>query len=618
MCGIYGEFFPNTLLSEKEQFLKANDLNTNRGPDMSGYWTDSNSVQLGFRRLSIMDVSENGNQPMVSMHQKYAMVFNGEIYNFISLKEELLCKGYIFKSESDSEVLVNYFECFGIQKTLDVIEGMFAIALFDIDDQSISLIRDFAGIKPLFYSYNIGNVVFGSRYDQVAKHKNSIDNAIDQEVLKTYIKMHYIPAPYGILEDTFQVYPGEYVNIDSKGKLSKYIYWEFPALSEEDLISDKEEALHFLDSKLKESVKDQLEADVPLGTFLSGGIDSPLVTTYAKASKEDLKAFTIGSDSKIHDESEDAKTYASLIGVDILLEKMVASDAKKILKDCMRNLQEPFADYSIIPTYELTKNASKSFTVMLSGDGGDELFFGYERFHSVYKNFKFTWLPHRLRYLAYGLDKLIFKNKYINSCILADNLAQAHKELHSRTNSSILEKVFPSMVGTDEKTLPFYKYSEKLNKNQFLHEMRKAEFYGMMQKTLTKVDRMSMANSIEVRVPFLQKKVIEAALKIHPKLSLKKTQKKQILKDLLRKLVSNPPIDNKKRGFSVPLSKWLREDLKEEISKGIFNTTFIKKFNIDTNTLQVVWEEHQQGTKDHKWFLFTIYSLQQWHENLKK
>ena len=618
MCGIYGEYFPNNLLSKKEQFLKANDLNTNRGPDMSGYWTDSNSVQLGFRRLSIMDVSDNGNQPMVSKHQKYAMVFNGEIYNFNVLKQELLSRGYTFKSESDSEVLVNYFECFGIQKTLDVIEGMFAIGLYDIANKSISLIRDFAGIKPLFYSYDQGNVVFGSRYDQVAKHNNSIDNAIEQEVLKTYLKMHYIPAPYGILEDTFQVYPGECVNIDSKGKLSKYIYWEFPALSEEDLISDKEEALQFLDSKLKESVKDQLEADVPLGTFLSGGIDSPLVTSYAKASKDNLKAFTIGSDSKVHDESEDAKTYASLIGVDMLLEKMVASDAKKILKDCMLNLQEPFADYSIIPTYELTKNASKSFTVMLSGDGGDELFFGYERFHSVAKNFKFTWLPHKLRYLAYGVDKLLFKNKHMNSCILSDTLSDAHKGLHSRTNTSILEKVFPSMVGIDEKTLPFYKYSEKLTKNQFLHEMRKAEFYGMMQKTLTKVDRMSMANSIEVRVPFLQKKVIEAALKIHPKLSLKKSQKKLILKNLLRKLVPNSPIDNKKRGFSVPLSKWLREDLKDDISEGIFEDSFTQKFGVDKAILMKIWKEHQEGKKDHKWFLFTIYSLQQWHENLKK
>ena len=311
---------------------------------------------------------------MISMNQKFAMVFNGEIYNFITLKQELQSLGYTFKSESDSEVLVNYFECFGIQKTLKVIDGMFAIALYHIEKKSISLIRDFAGIKPLFYSFSQGNVVFGSRYDQVAKHENSINSPIDQQVLKTYLKMHYIPAPYGILKDTFQVYPGECINIDSKGNRSKYIYWEFPEIIEDTLISDREQALHFLDSKLKESVKDQLEADVPLGTFLSGGIDSPLVTSYAKASKDDLKAFTIGSDSKVHDESEDAKIYASLIGVDMLLDKMVALDAKKILKECMSNLQEPFADFSIIPTYELTKNASKSFTVMLSGDGGDELF----------------------------------------------------------------------------------------------------------------------------------------------------------------------------------------------------------------------------------------------------
>ena len=212
----------------------------------------------------------------------------------------------------------------------------------------------------------------------------------------------------------------------------------------------------------------------------------------------------------------------------------------------------------------------------------------------------------------------LFKNKHMNSCILSETLSDAHKGLHSRTNTSILEKVFPSMLGIDEKTLPFYNYSEKLTKNQFLHEMRKTEFYGMMQKTLTKVDRMSMANSIEVRVPFLQKKFIEAALKIHPKLSLKKTQKKQILKDLLRKLVSNTPIDNNKRGFSIPLSKWLCEDLKDVISQGIFDDRFTQKFDIDKPSLEKVWEEHQKGSKDHKWLLFTIYSLQQWHENLKK
>ena len=208
MCGIYGEFFPNGNLTQEQKFRKSNDLNFHRGPDMMGRWSDENLVQLGFRRLSIMDVSENGNQPIISMYHKFCMVFNGEIYNFRELRKELLSSGYTFKSESDSEVLVNYFECFGLEKTLEVIDGMFAIALYDIQHQRIYLIRDFAGIKPLFYSNTNGNIVFGSRYDQIAKHQNSINNEIDQQVLKTYLKMHYIPAPYGILKDTFQVYPG--------------------------------------------------------------------------------------------------------------------------------------------------------------------------------------------------------------------------------------------------------------------------------------------------------------------------------------------------------------------------------------------------------------------------
>lgn len=618
MCGIYGEFFPNGNLTQEQNFRKSNDLNFHRGPDMMGRWSDENLVQLGFRRLSIMDVSENGNQPMISMHHKFCMVFNGEIYNFRELKKELLSRGYTFKSESDSEVLVNYFECFGLEKTLEVIDGMFAIALYDIQHQRIYLIRDFAGIKPLFYSNTNGNIVFGSRYDQIAKHQNSIDNEIDQQVLKTYLKMHYIPAPYGILKDTFQVYPGECVTIESSGELSKYLYWEFPEIDKNKLIQNKEEALKFLDENLSLSVKDQLEADVPLGTFLSGGIDSPLVTSYAKAYKKDLKAFTIGSDSEVHDESEDAQKYASLIGIDMLLDKMDASDAKKILKDCMSNLQEPFADFSVIPTYELTKNASKKFKVMLSGDGGDELFYGYERFESVSKNLKFTWIPKPLRYFFYGLDKILFKNNHINDCILEDNLAKSHRELHSRTSEHYLNKVFPTLENVKMKYLPFYHYSEKSDKLTFLHHMRKAEFYGMMQKTLTKVDRMSMANSLEVRVPFLQRKLIESALKIHPDLSFGRRRKKQILKDLLRILIPQAPIDNRKRGFSVPLSKWLKEDLKDEVEEAIFSQQFLNVFSISEKALKLVWHEHQRGLRDHKWFLFTIYSLQQWHKNLGK
>lgn len=618
MCGIYGEFFPNRKLSSKADFLKHNDFNLNRGPDMSGYWSDKKNIQLGFRRLSILDLSESGNQPMLSNNNRYAMVFNGEIYNFLKLKEELINKGYSFSSQGDSEVLVNYFECFGLQKTLDQIDGMFAIALYDIVNNDLTLIRDFAGIKPLHYSKTNENIVFGSRYDQIAKHNLSINSLIDKEVLKTYLRMHYVPAPYGILEGTFQLEPGQCITFKSDGTFSSKKYWQFPEIKEEQLITNKKEALNLLKVELEKAVKDQMISDVPLGAFLSGGIDSPLIVNAAKKNKKDVKAFSIGSDSKIHDESEDAKKYAKLIDVDLHLKKMKSFDAMHIIKDCMNNFQEPFADFSLIPTYQLTSNASKEFTVMLSGDGGDELFFGYERFNSVGKNLKYRWLPGFLRYPIYGIDKLLFKNKHINSCILNEELADSHKNLHSRVTNNELNLVFPNLKNEKEKTIDCYNYSENNSEFKFYNDMRNAEFYGMMQKTLTKVDRMSMANSLEVRVPFLQKSFINAAVKIHPKLSFANSGKKQILKDLLKKELPKSPIDNRKRGFTIPLRKWLREELKEEFEKEIFNTEFLQEFGINKKELEKVWHTHQAGEKDNKWFIFTIYSLQQWRKKQKE
>jgi len=617
MCGIYGEFFNNTKLSTNESFKKQNDLNIKRGPNAEGFWSNKINCQLGFRRLSILDLSEKGNQPMVSMHGKYAMVFNGEIYNFTILKDELIDNGYHFNSTGDTEVLVNYFECFGIDKTLEIIDGMFAIALYSIDDGSLYLIRDFAGIKPLFYGVVKNDIVFGSRYDQISKHA-IVEKNIDQKALKLYLKMHYMPAPFCILENTYQVEPGEYVKIDANGILEKKIYWEFPKVVESNLITDKNEAISLMDEQLEIAVKNQLVSDVPLGTFLSGGIDSPLITYLSKKNKDDIISFTIGSDSKTHDESEIAKEYATQIGCKFELKKMQSFDAKNILKECMVNLQEPFADFSLIPTFELTKNASKKFTVMLSGDGGDELFFGYERFQSVSKNKKWRFIPKPFRYLSYGIDKVLTKNKNINECSLSDSLSSSHQGLHSRSLTKDIDAIFPSLKEIKSYTLPFYQYSDLTDELTFLDNMRKAEYYGMMQKTLAKVDRMSMANSLEVRVPFLQKSFIEAALKIHPNLSFSKKNKKEILKDLLRFYLPNPPIDEVKRGFTIPLSKWLREDLKEVVGNSIFDAKFLTTFSINKNNLQKIWDSHQKGEKDYKWPIFTIYSLQQWHQNLIK
>ncbi|GGZ81008.1 asparagine synthase (glutamine-hydrolyzing) [Algibacter mikhailovii] len=618
MCGIHGEFFNKRSLTPKEQFLVFNDKNYHRGPDLSGYWSNSRNCQLGFRRLSILDLSALGNQPMKSQNGKYVMVFNGEIYNFVKLRETLVNHGYIFKTTTDSEVLVNCFEHYGVLKTLDLIDGMFAVALYDTAKDKLILARDFAGIKPLFYSFKAGQLVFGSRYDQISKHHLNKDAKIDKRVLKTYLAKHYVPAPLGILENTYQAEPGQIVEVE-QGQLKKTYYWRLPEkIDEADLITDKDEALELIKTSLKDAVSAELMADVPLGSFLSGGIDSPLITYFAKKLKPDVTAYSIGSDSVKHDESEDASAYAALIGCDFNIDNLDSKLVSKFFLDAMAHLKEPFADFSLIPAYALTKGAKKRSTVMLSGDGGDELFFGYERFYSVIKNLPYKKVPLKLRYFFYGLDKALFRNKHVNSCFLSSNLSKAHENLHSRFRPEKIHATFPNLNDIELYDLACYDYKNSSKILDMLHEMRKAEFYDMMQKTLTKVDRMSMANSLEVRVPFLKKSFIETALKIHPNLSYGANKKKQILKDLLRSVLPKSPINNVKRGFSVPLGQWIREDLKQVIYDAIFEDGFIKTFEIDKIALKHIWDAHQTGGKDNKWSIFTIYSLAAWHDDLKK
>lgn len=616
MCGIFGEFFTKSKLSDEAYFKSLNARNTARGPDAEGYWTNGTNCSLGFRRLAILDLSKTGNQPMQSQGGRLSMVYNGEIYNYLSIRSMLEKAGINFRGTSDSEVIVNAFEHYGIAKTVQMLDGMFAIALYDHKENALYLIRDFAGIKPLFYSFHGGNIVFGSRYDQISDHQNNERLRIDDAVLQTYMRMHYIPAPYGLLEKTGQVSPGTYLKFDAEGNRQETLYWELPEAPEAGLITNENEAIEYMDVVLSESVAAELVADVKVGSFLSGGIDSPLITSYANEHHEGIDTFTIGSDSKKHDESEDAATYARLLGCKQHLVQMDAAQAAGLLKDSMAHLGEPFADFSMLPTYLVSGLAKKHCTVVLSGDGGDELFFGYERFYSILKNYPWRWLPQPLRYPAFAADKLLFKNQHISECITAPDFAAAHQGLHSRVSQETYERLFPECQDT-MKLMAAYQYSDKGSELELLFRLRKAEFYGMMQKTLIKADRMSMAHSLELRVPFLKKTVIEAALKIHPSLSYSSQKKKEILKKLLRKRIPQAPIDQRKRGFTVPLSQWLREDLMLPVFEKLKTPAFMEAFGVQENVLDRYWADHQQGKADHKWLLFTLYSLAAWQNRIK-
>ncbi len=360
---------------------------------------------------------------------------------------------------------------------------------------------------------------------------------------------------------------------------------------------------------LRNSVKDQLLSDVPLGAFLSGGVDSPLVCSYAGENNKGFKVFSIGSDSKIHDESVRSQAIAEALDLKQYLWKLRGNEILNYWEEAMQALHEPLADFSIFPTYLISKLAKKEVTVALSGDGGDELFFGYERFWSIGKNLRFQHWPKIARMGLYALDKYYSGNKNLNSVLLADHQSKAHEGLHSRFKDNWINQIFPDLHNI---ALPeewnVYSYTNQKDITQLLSPMRKAEFYGMMQKTLRKVDLASMQNSLEVRVPFLQKKFIELALRIDPQLSYGKNQKKQVLKNILSNRLPQIKDDNVKRGFTIPLGEWIKKDLKPVFSDTLLSDN-MKTIGAEQSAIEMMLNEHITNAQSHKWALFTLFAL---------
>lgn len=605
MCGFLAEYDITHALTHKNEFINLLDLSRKRGPDSQGYWK-SDSMQLGFNRLAILDLSNAGNQPMSSPNNHFTIVFNGEIYNHNWLRNQLSFSN--FRGNSDTETITVCLEEWGIEKTVSKLDGMFALVICDNHQKSMTLVRDFAGIKPLFYGWNGKKLIASSQYDQIVNHETFNNTGIDQSVLKLYLQQHFVPAPFGLYKQTFQLHPGEMITFYPHGQKKHHRYWELSDQNEYS-ISESKKAEQYIAETLDACVKDQMLADVPLGAFLSGGVDSPLVCSFAKNYNRNITVFSIGSDSKIHDESERAQQFAKTLNIKQNIWKLDAKEMISYWDEAISSLHEPLADFSILPTFLVSKLAKNYVTVALSGDGGDELFFGYERFWSIGKNIKYQHYPSLFRKAIYGFDKYTTKNKRVNSVLLAQSQAKAHQGLHSRFRNHWLNQVAPDLQHV---SLPeqwnVYNYQNCKDERELVIKMRKAEFYGMMQKTLRKVDLASMENSLEVRVPFLQKTMIEATLKIDPMLSYGSGNKKQILKNILLKRIPQMQDDNIKRGFSIPLSQWIKQDL-----KNIFETTLLEgntqKYGLEKNAVKKMLASHISGQQDLKWALFTLYSL---------
>lgn len=607
MCGFLIEYHLSSQnYFDKEQFMDTLSLSHKRGPDTCGYVSIAPHLQMGFNRLSIQDITIAGQQPMLSPNKKFTIVFNGEIYNHLDLRKALGFTKY--RGHSDTETITVCLEIWGVEKTIKALNGMFSLVIYNHQTQELSLVRDFAGIKPLFYGWNGKTLVAASQYDQVTAHPAYSSKTVNPQVLKLYLQQHFLPAPFGLHEDTFQVLPGEIITFNKNGFKTHQRYWELP-VHQNSFISDPKEAETYIEAMIDQVVQRQLISDVPLGAFLSGGVDSSLIVSSLKEFHKNTQVFTIGSDSQNHDESERAKQFAEAMELRQTIWKLNAKEMLSYWDEAMKALHEPMADFSILPTYLISKLAKKRVSVALSGDGGDELFFGYERFWSVGKNIGYQHYPNLLRKGLYGLDKYASGNKNLNAVLLASSQAKAQQGLHSRFRNEWLDALAPDLTGVAlSNAYQVYNYQNTKDTRTLLQHMRHSEFYGMMQKTLRKVDLASMENSLEVRVPFLDKEMIEAGLRIDPLLNYGKTNPKRILKNVLNNRIPSVAEERVKKGFSIPLTAWLREDLKPLFTERLLDAD-LTPFGFDRRAIENMLQLHQSGQHDLKWPLFTIYAL---------
>ncbi len=584
-----------------------------RGPDDQGFWEDPGGhLQLGFRRLAILDLSDAGHQPMVSENDRGVLVFNGEIYNWRELRAELEAQGIRFRSRSDSEVLLEALTLWN-RAALERLNGMFAFAYYDREEERLLLARDHAGIKPLYYSRHpaTGAVSFASQFNALLRTPALPELSLRHDVLRLYLQLHHIPPPLGLFEHTFQLEPGHFLEVRSDGKSTHGSWWGLPQHQGE--VSVNEGEIDRVRESITGAVRRQLVADVPVGVFLSGGIDSTLVSAYARDGRcERLQAFTIGSPGWAQDEAATAASYAQTLGLDHVIENTTDSDLDGVVSDVVGAQHEPFADFSILPTLMVSRLARDRVTVCLSGDGGDELFFGYERPLSLLRNGRdFRW-PRPVRLALYASGRYgPFEER--SDVITHRSPAEYYLQVNSRLQSPALERLSPALAAEPlPLELEIYDFAGYEDERNLAVYARKAEYYGQMQRCLKKVDMASMFHSLEVRVPLLDREVIDASLAIDPLRHVAGGTRKQLLRSLLEEHIPRESIPTAKRGFAVPLGEWLKGPLRERAEATLLGRDLFPGGLFETNEIKRYWHDHLAGRSNDKWGLWTLLSLQWW------
>lgn len=586
MCGICG--FVSKQNIALDTLKKMNDTMFHRGPDDSGEeifpMKDGYSIGMAQRRLSILDLSPLGHQPMHSENRRISVVFNGEIYNFSELKEEL--SDYPFRSACDTEVIIAAYLKWGID-CVNRFNGMFAICLYDRETEDVYLVRDRIGKKPLYYELENGNLIFASELKPLMKREGFRGN-IRREVLSRYLYQQYINAPDTVFEGVYKLEPGSILRFHY-GECSTWKYWDIKEVyhrMQENPVTDYAQAKAELKSLLKKSVSARMIADVPLGTFLSGGYDSSLMTAIAQEqSKEPVKTFSIGFHEERYNEAGYAKEVADYLGTKHTELYIDEKEMFALVESVPQYFDEPFADSSQIPTMLVSKLAREQVTVALSGDGGDEFFCGY----NLYENVKLAQKLNGIGGMVHGICNLPgFQQAGIeNKLPFRVRMIAGNREKEAKTQfaaSDYIEKAAKMVPG---EKLPCYFPTESsygVKDWQIRRMLLDMDTY-LPGDILCKVDRASMKYSLESRCPILDKEVMEYSFRLVHNIKYEKGNKKRILKDIAYDYIPRELLDRPKVGFSVPLDKWLRGALKEQLTdmcsrdylkkQGIFDADFV-------------------------------------------
>jgi asparagine synthase (glutamine-hydrolysing) len=607
MCGIAGELRFRTGQAGLADWDKISSMMSRRGPDDNGFWSDDQYCTLVFRRLSIIDLSVRGHQPMTVGNGRYALVFNGEVYNFMDLRKELENRGIQFHSTSDSEVVLHALIEWGTA-ALARFNGMFALGFYDSVEKKLLLARDHAGMKPLYYLRSENGIVFGSQYDQVLAHPWSSQFRVSEEALGLYLRLAHVPAPFAMMQNTYMLDPGMWMEISVNGGSTQERFFVFPRYAEPSLRG--EAAIEAVDEAITRAVKRHLVSDVPVGAFLSGGIDSPLVVAKMRSvSANPIQTFTIGTGEKQTDESLDAQAYAKEIGVEHKIEYVRTDQVLDLVADVIDACGEPFGDYSIFPTLLAARLASRDHKVVLSGDGGDELFWGYpSRFITLIRLAVDFRMPLWLRRVRWAAKRVSLRGN--DRCLLMDSVGNSHRVMHTRFPEALLKEIFPSLPVWPS-GCSVYAYDGR-DPDQIAQVSRWNEFVYHLTMVLLKVDRASMYNSLEVRVPFLDREVIDVASKVDWKDCLQVGP--QIGKIPLRRALAKQVTyqTHAKRGFEAPMATWLRTSMKEMFEEYVLNQTDILGLEINRKVVREVFDQHVHGKRNYAKGLWPLLSLALW------